>query len=106
MTILTPEPRTRGAAESFRPFLVRLEIPRIGDSEDAYGRTLAYVYLDTNGDGEYEHLFNEDLIELGLARTTTFSHAYRREFERLREDAEERGAGLWGACPEATQNID
>ena len=79
---------------------VRLEIPRIGDSEDAYGRTLAYVYLDANGDGEYEHLFNEDLIELGLARTTTFSHAYRREFERLREEAEERGVGLWGACPE------
>jgi endonuclease YncB( thermonuclease family)/membrane-bound metal-dependent hydrolase YbcI (DUF457 family) len=80
--------------------IVRLEIPRIGDSEDAYGRTLAYVYLDTNGDGEYEHLFNEDLLELGLARTTTFSHAHRREFERLREQAEERGAGLWGACPE------
>jgi Staphylococcal nuclease homologue/LexA-binding, inner membrane-associated putative hydrolase len=31
--------------------IVRLEIPRIGDSEDAYGRTLAYVYLDTNKDG-------------------------------------------------------
>lgn len=27
--------------------LVRLEIPRIGDSEDAYGRTLADVYLLT-----------------------------------------------------------
>jgi nuclease-like protein len=49
-----------------------------------------------NGDGEYEDLFNEDLIELGLARTTTFSHEHsRREFERLREEAEERGAGLW-----------
>lgn len=80
--------------------LVRLEIPRIGDSEDAYGRTLAYVYIDTDGDGSYEHLFNEDLIELGLARTTDFSHEHRREFERLREEAEKRGAGLWGACPE------
>jgi endonuclease YncB( thermonuclease family) len=79
--------------------LVRLEIPRIGDSEDAYGRTLAYVYLDTDGDGEYEHLYNEDLIERGLARTTDFSHEHRREFERLREEAEERGAGLWGTCP-------
>ena len=75
--------------------IVRLEIPCIGDSENAYGRTLAYVYLDANGDGEYE-----DLIELGLARTTTFSHAYRREFERLREEAETKRAGLWGACPE------
>ena len=80
--------------------IVRRDIPRICDSEDAYGRTLAYVYLDTNGDGEYEHLYNEDLIELGLARTTTFSHAHRREFERLREAAEERGAGLWAVCPD------
>ncbi len=80
--------------------LVRLEIPRIGDFEDAYGRTLAYVYLDTDGDGRYEHSFNEDLVELGLARTTDFSHEHRREFERLREQTEERGAGLWGACPD------
>ena len=79
--------------------LIRLEIPRIGDSEDAYGRTLAYVYLDADKDGSYEHLFNEDLIILGLARTTTFSHTYRRRFERLREEAEERGTGLWSACP-------
>ena len=78
--------------------LVRLEIPRIGDSEDAYGRTLAYVYLDTDRDGSYEHLFNEDLITLGLARTTTFSHEHSRQFERLREEAEARGAGLWSAC--------
>jgi endonuclease YncB( thermonuclease family) len=79
--------------------LVRLEIPRIGDSEDTYGRTLAYVYLDTDGDGSYERLFNEDLVELDLARTTDFSHTYRREFECTREEAEERGAGLWNACP-------
>jgi endonuclease YncB( thermonuclease family) len=82
--------------------LVRLEIPRIGYSEDAYGRTLAYVYLDADGDGAFEHLFNEDLVELGLARTTTFSHARRREFERLREEAEERGVGLWSSCPKTT----
>lgn len=85
--------------------LVRLEIPRVGDSEDAYGRTLAYVYLDTDKDGAYEHLFNEDLITLGLARTTTFSHANRREFERLREEAAERGTGLWGACPEVSVTL-
>jgi endonuclease YncB( thermonuclease family) len=77
-----------------------LEIPRVGDSEDAYGRTLAHVCLDTRGDGDYDHLYNEDLITLGLARTT-FSHAYRREFERLQEEAEARGAGLWSTCPRA-----
>jgi endonuclease YncB( thermonuclease family) len=79
--------------------VVRLEIPRIGDSEDAYGRTLAYVHYDADGDGSHERTFNGDLLELGLARTTDFSHEHRREYERLREQAEERGAGLWGACP-------
>jgi inner membrane protein len=79
--------------------LVRLEIPRIGDSEDAYGRTLAYVYLDLDGDGSYDHLYNQDLVVLGLARTTDFSHEHRREFEHLREEAKDRGAGLWSVCP-------
>jgi hypothetical protein len=39
--------------------------------------------VHANGEGEYEDLFDKDLIELGLARTTTFSDACRREFERL-----------------------
>ena len=80
--------------------VVELEVARSGDSEDACGRTLAYVWIDQDGDGSYEHLFNEDLITLGLARTTTFSHEHSRQFERLREEAQARGAGLWGACPE------
>ncbi len=78
---------------------VRREIPRIGGSEDAYGRTLAYICLDTNGGGRYEHSFNEDQIELGLARTTDFSHEHRREFERLRKDAEERGRRCGAPAP-------
>ena len=60
--------------------LICLKILRISDSEDAYGRTLAYVYLGTNNGGDYAHLYNENFIRLGLARTTDFSHAYRREF--------------------------
>ena len=62
-------------------------------------RLCAYGRLDTDGDGAYEHLLNEDLIELGLARTTTFSHARRREVERKLEQAREPGTGLWSACP-------
>jgi endonuclease YncB( thermonuclease family) len=42
--------------------LVRQEIPRISNSEDAYGRTPAYVYLDANDNGHYEHLYNEHLL--------------------------------------------
>jgi hypothetical protein len=70
-------------------------VPRfIADS--SLSASIKVVY--TNGDGEHEDLFNKDLIELGLARTPTFSDVCRRKFERLREDAEERSAGLWGAC--------
>ena len=32
-------------------------------------------FLDADKDGSYEHLFNEDLIELGLARTAGFTHS-------------------------------
>lgn len=45
------------------------------------------------------------VIVKGLARTTTFSHEHRREFERLREEAEARDVGLWGACSEGAQSI-
>ncbi len=79
--------------------VVRLEVPRLGDSEDAYGRTLAYLYIDLNDDGEYEHRFNEDLLNLGLARTTAFAHTYSRRFSTLAEQADEAEVGLWGACP-------
>ncbi len=51
--------------------------------EESRGCTLAYVYIDTNG-GSLERLVNEDLIKLGLARTTTLAHTYRREFEPAR----------------------
>ena len=57
--------------------------------------------VHANGDGEHEDLSNKDSIELGLARTTTFSDACCREFEWLREEAEARGARLWSAWPRA-----
>lgn len=98
------EPRTDDEGEVAREGrLVRLEVPRIGNSEDAYGRTLTYIYLDTSGDGNYGYLYNERLLELGHARTTTFSHTYSREFERIEEEAELRGVGLWDACPGVEQ---
>lgn len=78
--------------------VVKLEVSRIGDSEDAYGRTLAYVWIDGDGDEAYENLFNEDLIRLGYARTTTFAHTYSRRFSALEDEAQEAGVGLWGAC--------
>ena len=78
--------------------VVKLEVPRIGDSEDAYGRTLAYVWIDGDGDSSFEHLFNEDLFRLGYARTTLFAHTYSRRFSALEDEAREAGIGLWSSC--------
>lgn len=41
-----------------------------------------------------------DFVSRFAQVTTDFSHEHRREFERLKEEAEDRGAELWGACPE------
>jgi hypothetical protein len=67
-------------------------------ADPSLSASIKVVYA--NGDGEYDDLFNKDIIELGLPRTTTFSHEYRREFERLQEEAEPHDVGLWGACPD------
>ena len=61
--------------------------------------------VHANGEGEYEDLFNQDLIELRLARTTTFSDACHREFERLREEAEARAQGSGVLAPEQTFSV-
>lgn len=78
--------------------VVKLATPRLGDDVDAYGRMLAYVYLDLDGDQLQEQMFNEQLLEGGYARTTTFAHSYSREFEEARALAEDRRVGLWGTC--------
>ena len=67
-------------------------------ADPSLSASIKVVYA--NGDGEYEDLFNKELIELELTRTTTFSDAYRREFGRAGEEAEKEGAGLWSACPD------
>lgn len=63
------------------------------DSEDDYGRTLAYVYL---ADGET--MVNRLLIENGMAQTMTIqpNTKYADEFYSLQTAARENGAGFWG----------
>jgi endonuclease YncB( thermonuclease family) len=77
---------------------VRIALPSLGDSTDAYGRMLVYVYIDLNEDGKDE-LFNLVLLRWGYAKTTNFDHEYRREFSSAEHEAAQKGLGLWGACP-------
>lgn len=63
------------------------------DTEDDYGRTLAYVYLD---DGVT--MVNRLLLENGLARVMTIqpNSKYANEFYALQVAAREASKGFWG----------
>jgi micrococcal nuclease len=67
---------------------VRLEFDS-RDRIDRYGRTLAYVFLD---EGTF---FNEELVRLGLARTTHYPCRYRHDVEVAQAEAQRAGRGLW-----------
>ncbi len=72
---------------------VRLTFDR--EPRDVYGRLLAYVYRASDG------LFvNRDLVRRGFARTLVRypNIAHEREFAALRNSAQRRDVGLWGAC--------
>jgi micrococcal nuclease len=70
---------------------VRLEFDVEG--RDAYGRQLAYVYLDGRR-------FDDELLERGYARLLVIApntaHARTMLTEEL--DAQRRHRGLWGEC--------
>ena len=65
---------------------------------DRYGRLLAYVGLvDRNG-----RSVNALLLARGYARVLTIPPNTQQEqaYTRLEQRAQERGLGLWSACPE------
>ncbi|MCP4541884.1 MAG: hypothetical protein GY832_32545 [Chloroflexi bacterium] len=66
---------------------------------DPYGRTLAYVYLDTG------QMLNAALLENGYARVLIVqpNDAYADLFYSLEDQAKANQTGLWGACPEPVE---
>ncbi len=65
---------------------------------DKYGRTLAYVWLDVEGEGKLD-LFDLVLIEQGYGRAyTRFLFEFKNEFVEAKSRAKEAKSGLWGAC--------
>jgi micrococcal nuclease len=73
---------------------VRLE--RDAELRDRYGRLLAYVFRES--DGEF---VNEAMVADGFAQTLTIppNVAYADRFTDAQRAAREDGKGLWSACP-------
>lgn len=66
------------------------------ETEDDYGRTLAYVFTrDKNGNS---YMVNEKLLKLGYARAAYYSpnDKYRNKFKELHIKAKSQGKGFWG----------
>ena len=77
--------------------IVKLTRSTFGDIRDAYGRLLAYVWIDLDGDGQLDD-FNLELLRRGYARVTGFNHDRRRDFLRAERAARAEGRGLWAVC--------
>lgn len=68
--------------------------------QDAYARTLAYVYLIHPSRPEAEPLFlNRAIVEKGYARRSSFEFSLAEEFRRVEAEARRRKEGLWERGP-------
>lgn len=89
----TPEGKT--ASEFTKKLLTGKQVYLEYDisTEDDYGRTLAYVYLD---DGVT--LVEDEILRAGMAMTLTIqpNSKYASHFHDIQVEAREAGAGFWG----------
>jgi micrococcal nuclease len=83
---------------------VSLEYDASQGRTDAYGRTLAYVWLGTGASGAQPRLFNFEAVRQGFARQYRYDgpYAWYDAFVAAERAARTEGAGLWRACPDAS----
>lgn len=69
------------------------------EERDRYGRLLAYVYLDSDG----QAMVNAVLLSQGFAQLLTIppNVKYAERFQALQREAREAQRGLWQACQSA-----
>ena len=86
------EPGGREALKANKKLVWRKKIKLVYDSElqDKYGRTLAYVWVDTT-------FVNAHLVRQGLARILVIppNTRYAKLFRRLEREARKAGRGIW-----------
>ncbi|MFZ9291048.1 MAG: thermonuclease family protein [Ilumatobacteraceae bacterium] len=93
-----PEAAARTAA--LAPPGATVVLARDAEPRDAYGRLLAYAWLDLDGAGAHETLLNALLVREGLATPLRIEPNVARagEFADAARAAHAASRGLWGAC--------
>ena len=78
---------------------VWLELDEQTGERDIYGRLLAHLWVEVNGQ---KHLFNLDLLNLGYATHNDYGNPsrYNDLYAATAAVAQQAGAGLWSACPQ------
>lgn len=85
---------------------VEIEIDPAEDVWDPFGRLLAYVYYDQDGDGSIGTLFNHDIVEKGYARVYGSNLTKHDGFWNAEDDAQATGARVWQQSdPENTSEV-
>lgn len=83
-------------AKQFNAGLIEGETVRLvfgPEQRDHYGRLLAYVYVR-------DLMVNAELLRRGYAETLTIppNDAKSKQFDRLEQQAQQAGLGMWGDC--------
>jgi micrococcal nuclease len=95
---LGPEAAARTA--QLAPPGAAVRLARDVEPRDAYGRLLAYAWIDADGDGTPETLLNALLVHEGLAVPLRIEPnvAHADEFARAARAAHAARRGLWAVC--------
>lgn len=86
---------------------VQIAVDENEDEIDEFGRLLAYVRYDKNGDGTMGTVYNKDVLELGYARVYGSSLTKHDEFWQAEHRARTDGRRVWQQSdPENSTEVD
>ncbi|WP_158058706.1 thermonuclease family protein [Halorussus halophilus] len=74
---------------------VEIELDPAEDVWDPFGRLLAYVYYDQDGDGTIDTLYNKDVLQKGYARVYGSNLSKHDEFWAAENDAQAANRRVW-----------
>ncbi|USZ67093.1 thermonuclease family protein [Halorussus salilacus] len=85
---------------------VEVEIDPAEDVWDPFGRLLAYIHYDQDGDGTIDTLYNKDIVEKGYARVYGSNLSKHDELWQAERDARDAGLRVWqDSDPENTSEV-